>query len=103
MAHAHHDLKLPREGHGDAVDSVYERPDGTLWVGNGEYGSQVNFCPVCGVAATKAVDPGLLPFPVRTQRGEGGHAVVGGAPSKHSGPGGYISICGGRGTPGRKP
>lgn len=40
--------KLPVRGYGAAIDYCREDPDGTLWVGNGEYGSQVNFCPYCG-------------------------------------------------------
>ena len=38
-------------GWGDAVGACYEKKDGTLWVDNGEYGSQVNFCPYCGYKA----------------------------------------------------
>lgn len=45
------DLNSPFDGHGPAVDSCDEYNDGTFWVGNGEYGSQVNFCPVCGAEA----------------------------------------------------
>ena len=36
---------------GDAIELCREYEDGTLWVDNGEYGSQVNFCPVCGYEA----------------------------------------------------
>lgn len=41
-----------RHGYGPAVDDCAEDADGTLHVGNGEYGSQVNYCPVCGYRAT---------------------------------------------------
>lgn len=34
-----------------AVFDCYELEDGTLHVGNGEYGSQVSFCPFCGFEA----------------------------------------------------
>lgn len=41
----------PYEGYGEAITSCVEREDGTLWVGNGEYATQVNFCPFCGFGA----------------------------------------------------
>ena len=41
----------PQEGYGEAVTYCAEREDGTLWAGNSEYGSQVNFCPACGFQA----------------------------------------------------
>jgi hypothetical protein len=44
-------LNSPEEGYGAAIESCDEHQDGTLWVGNGEYGSQVNYCPVCGYEA----------------------------------------------------
>lgn len=37
--------------HGSAVTSCYELDDGTLWISNDEYASQVNFCPFCGYQA----------------------------------------------------
>jgi hypothetical protein len=41
---------------GQAVTHCEEEPNGTLWVQNGEFGSQVNFCPNCGFEArTKAI------------------------------------------------
>lgn len=45
----------PFDGYGEAVTSCEEREDGTLWVGNSEYGTQVNFCPACGFAAKAKV------------------------------------------------
>jgi hypothetical protein len=36
---------------GPAIDECIERNDGTLWVGNPEFSSRVNFCPFCGYAA----------------------------------------------------
>jgi len=33
---------------GEVVNYCYEDEDGFLRVGNGEYESQVNFCPFCG-------------------------------------------------------
>lgn len=37
--------------HGPAIDCCFEDIDGFLFVSNGEYGSQVNFCPFCGYEA----------------------------------------------------
>jgi len=36
---------------GSAINFCYESDDGTLWVSNNEYGSQVNYCPQCGYEA----------------------------------------------------
>jgi hypothetical protein len=36
---------------GAAIDYCFLDIDGCLFVQNGEYGSQVNFCPVCGYEA----------------------------------------------------
>lgn len=44
------------DGYGEAVTSCYELEDGSLWVGNGEYGSRVNFCPFCGFKAKRGVE-----------------------------------------------
>ena len=38
---------------GRAITYTYEKEDGTMWVGNDEYESQVNYCPITGKAATK--------------------------------------------------
>ena len=43
------------EGYGPAVEGCEERDDGSLWAGNGEYGSRVNFCPFCGYKAKNPV------------------------------------------------
>ena len=37
--------------YGTAFNVCIEDKRGRLWVHNGEYGSQVNFCPVCGYKA----------------------------------------------------
>ncbi len=47
---------LKSDSYGRAIYSCYEREttDGgpkELWVGNGEYESQVNYCPYCGKKA----------------------------------------------------
>jgi hypothetical protein len=43
--------ELPKDGYGQAVSSCGENEDGSLWVSNDEYASQVNFCPYCGFKA----------------------------------------------------
>lgn len=43
-------------GYGHAVTDVYEGTDGTMWVSNGEYASQVNFCPFRGTPARTKID-----------------------------------------------
>ena len=43
--------KAPSDGYGVAVSECWEEEDGTLWVSNEEYTSQVNFCPTCGYEA----------------------------------------------------
>lgn len=43
--------KLPADGYGPAIEGCSEDRDGTLWAGNGEYGSQVAYCPYCGFKA----------------------------------------------------
>jgi len=44
-------LRSPDGAYGPAVEVCYENSDGEFWVTNYEYGSQVNYCPVCGAAA----------------------------------------------------
>lgn len=36
---------------GPAIQDCTENEDGELWAGNGEYDTQVNFCPACGYKA----------------------------------------------------
>jgi len=40
-------------GYGSLVDYCFEQESGELWIktGNGEYESQVNYCPKCGYKA----------------------------------------------------
>jgi len=45
--------RSPNEECGPAIDYCYEEEDGSLWAGNGEYESQVNFCPFCGKKAKR--------------------------------------------------
>lgn len=42
---------IDSDAHGPAIDSCLEWEDGTFWVSNGEYQSQVNYCPYCGTKA----------------------------------------------------
>ena len=42
---------------GPGIDECYEK-DGEYWIDNGEYSSQVNFCPVCGTRAPVQVAHG---------------------------------------------
>ena len=37
--------------YGEAVNYTYIKKDGTMWLGNDEYETQVNFCPFTGWAA----------------------------------------------------
>ena len=47
---------LPWEAYGPAIEDCREVESGALWVGNGEYASQVNFCPYCGYEAKSKVN-----------------------------------------------
>lgn len=42
--------------YGAAIDECFEDDEGYLFVSNGEYGSQVNFCPMCGYKAKKGIE-----------------------------------------------
>lgn len=42
---------LPFEVYGAAISYAYEDAEGRFCVSNGEYGSQVNYCPFCGTKA----------------------------------------------------
>lgn len=46
---------LPVGGYGAAVTCCVEDEEGKLWVANGEYESQVNYCPYCGFRASTQV------------------------------------------------
>ena len=47
--------RWPQDGYGEAVDGCYGTDEGEFWVGNGEYGTQVNYCPACGAKAPTQV------------------------------------------------
>ena len=42
------ELHSADRSYGTALKYCYEDADDKLWVGNIEYESQVNYCPVCG-------------------------------------------------------
>lgn len=42
-------------GYGAAIENCFEDQDEYLFVDNGEYGSMVNFCPMCGYEAKKKI------------------------------------------------
>lgn len=52
-----HECEIPERYHvhGAAIDLCTEDLDGYLFVSNGEYGSQVNFCPMCGYEAKNKI------------------------------------------------
>jgi hypothetical protein len=41
--------------YGPAINECWSTLDGTMWAGNIEYTSQVNFCPYCGYEALTRV------------------------------------------------
>jgi hypothetical protein len=43
----------PESMWGQAIKYTYTKEDGTMWVGNEEYETQVNFCPMTGKPAEK--------------------------------------------------
>jgi hypothetical protein len=47
---------FPADDYGQAILETFEKDDGKLWVSNGEYTNQVNFCPCCGYEAKKKID-----------------------------------------------
>lgn len=48
--------KSPDELFGPAVTTVLMDEEGKMWVENGEYSSQVNFCPFTGTPAKKQME-----------------------------------------------
>lgn len=43
--------KSPDSLYGPSITTIYMEDDGKMWVENGEYASQVNFCPFTGTPA----------------------------------------------------
>lgn len=52
--HGHGDDYAVFGNYGEAITGLREI-DGELWIGNGEYCTQVNFCPYCGKKADKQI------------------------------------------------
>lgn len=50
------EYRSPHGLYGPAVTTVRMDKDGKMWVHNGEYESQVNFCPFTGVPAEKQME-----------------------------------------------
>ena len=48
------EFNTPSDNYGPAITECWEEDD-ELWVGNGEYYSQVNFCPFCGYKVSKSI------------------------------------------------
>ncbi len=46
----------PQRLYGKAVEYVKEDSEGRMWIGNGEYETQVNFCPFTGKPAVTKMD-----------------------------------------------
>lgn len=40
------------DAYGSAINTCWEEQNGEMWVSNGEYSSQINFCPITGRKAT---------------------------------------------------
>lgn len=52
---------LPSRGYGDGITSCSSNEKGELWADNGEYGTQVRYCPFCGFKAeTMPLREGLV-------------------------------------------
>lgn len=51
--------RSPEALFGEAINYVKVLDDGTMWVGNDEYETQVNFCPYTGEPAKKQMKPRL--------------------------------------------
>ena len=52
-------FRSPDSMYGPSINYTLIREDGTMWVGNGEYETQVNFCPWTGQEAKKQMKPRL--------------------------------------------
>jgi len=44
-------IELPSALHGGAMSEVIFTDNGEIWISNGEYASQVNYCPITGKKA----------------------------------------------------
>lgn len=62
MIEGYHNCELPENAieheyyYGPAIETCFEDDMYRLFVENGEYSSQVNFCPVCGYKAKVEIE-----------------------------------------------
>lgn len=49
-------IQTPSRYYGAAITRCIEDSEGRLWVDNGEYSSQVNYCPFTGIKAKIQTD-----------------------------------------------
>jgi len=52
----HYQLNRPYKMYGGAITRCWEDEEGQFWVDNGEYCSQVNYCPYTGTKAPKQIE-----------------------------------------------
>lgn len=45
------DIETPHALHGNAISEIIFTDNGEIWISNGEYASQVNYCPMTGKKA----------------------------------------------------
>lgn len=46
----------PSDMYGPAITEIYiDKDTGKMWADNGEYSTQVNYCPICGTKAMKEI------------------------------------------------
>ena len=54
------DIELPCALHGSAINTVIYTENGEIWISNGEYASQVNYCPISGKKADIQITAKIL-------------------------------------------
>lgn len=54
---------------GNSITYCYEDKDSSLWTGNEEYESQVNFCPFCGYEAINKIKDTTQPSDIKYGEG----------------------------------
>jgi hypothetical protein len=50
-------IEMPCDGYGAAITRCVEDEEGKFWVDNGEYCTQVAYCPYCGEKAPSVPVP----------------------------------------------
>lgn len=56
-------ITTPDLDYGPAITEILESEDGEFWATNGEYTSQINYCPWCGLKAPKQIENALSAAP----------------------------------------